>query len=107
MEAASVLTLGNAPRSSTPRSPRSRVDSEDPHLPEGRVDSGVNSHPSERFFVFIRGPVGTSTIYIYPDNTVSDLNDAFYNEEGIEPELQHLKRSDGLRLDEADRHLTS
>ena len=76
MGAASIFTLGNAPRSSALRSPWSRVVSEDPHLPEGRVDSGVNSHPSERFFVFIRGPMGTGKIYINPGATISDLNGA-------------------------------
>ena len=43
----------------------------------------------------------TSTLHVYPHATVSDLSDAYYNKEFIKPQLQHLKRSDGL-LDEAD-----
>ena len=44
MGAASIFTLGNAPRSSALRLPRYRVGSEAAHLPEGGVYSGVDSH---------------------------------------------------------------
>ena len=96
-----------APGSSALRPRWNGVGSEDPHLPEGRVHSGVNSYSSKRFYVFIRGPVGISTIYINPDVTVSDLNGAFYNKEGIKPKPQHLMRSDGRSPGETDRQLTS